>query len=178
MNFLPNDSPVIVIDKRDIVIDDTTGNTGVVKEKTYAEKAQEYITKGCPALAKIRNLDELTQAEKDELETMFKQRLGTEADYAAWSNGRPLLQYLRVQVGIADEAIATKFGSFLNEETLNEEQLAYMRQIIDYAKENGDIVTMDLQRVSPFCDVDIMALFGDKLGYIKTLINGLHKPIT
>ena len=82
-----------------------------------------------------------------------------------------------MQVGIADAAIQTKFGSFLNTDTLDDDQLAYMQQIIDYAKENGDIVFLDLQQVSPFCDIDIMALFGPKLSHIKTLINGLHRPI-
>ena len=139
--------------------------------------AQEYIEKGSPTLAKIRNLDDLTQTEKDELETVFKQQLGSEADYAAWSGSRALLPHLRVQVGIADEAIQTKFGSFLNSDTLDDDQLAYMQQIIDYAKENGDIAFLDLQQVSPFCDIDIMALFGPKLAHIKTLINGLHRPV-
>ena len=40
-----------------------------------------------------------------------------------------------------------------------------------------DIVFLDLQQVSPFCDIDIMALFGPKLAHIKTLINGLHRPV-
>ena len=177
MNFIPNDSPVIVITGRDHLIDTTPGGTHITREKSYAEKAQEYIEKGSPALAKIRNLDDLTQAEKDELETAFKQKMGTEAEYAAWAGNRPLLQHLRVQVGIADAAIQTKFGSFLNTDTLDDDQLAYMQQIIDYAKENGDIVFLDLQQVSPFCDIDIMALFGPKLSHIKTLINGLHRPV-
>lgn len=177
MKYIPDDRRYYVIDVKDFVIDATGGDTAAIAEKSYAEKAQEYIVKGSPALAKIRNLDELTQAEKDELETVFKQKLGTEADYAAWSGNRPLLQHLRVQVGIADAAIETKFGSFLNADTLDEDQLIYMQQIIDYAKENGDIVFLDLQQVSPFCDIDIMALFGPKLSHIKTLINGLHRPI-
>ena len=65
----------------------------------------------------------------------------------------------------------------MNEDVLSEQQLIYMKQIISYARENGDITFMDLQKVSPFCDTDIMALFGDKIVYIKTLINGLHKPV-
>ena len=93
------------------------------------------------------------------------------------SGNKELLVYLRVQVGISDEAIATKFGSFINENVLNSQQLTYINQIIDFAKENGDITFLDLQRVSPFCDIDIMSLFGDKIGYIKELINGLHHPV-
>lgn len=177
MKYIPDHQDYHVFDVKDFVIDAGENGGAVTKEKTYAEKAQEYIEAGSPALSKIRNLDELTQGEKDELEAAFKQQLGTEADYAAWSGNRPLLQYLRMQVGIADEAITTKFGAFLNEDTLDGDQLAYMWQIIDYAKENGDIAFLDLQQVSPFCDTDIMDLFGTKIGYIKTLINGIHRPI-
>ena len=176
MGLIPDDKKYVVIETKDFVIDKSS-DVEVSPQKTYAEKAKDYIVNGNPILAKIRNLDELTQEEKDELETVFKSKLGSPADYAAWAGNKPLLPFLRVQVGIADEAIRTKFGSFLNASTLDAQQLTYMNQIISYARENGDIVFLDLQKVSPFCDVDIMALFGTKISYIKTLINGLHKPV-
>lgn len=176
MQYIPDDVQYYVLDVKDFVIDAGPGGT-VAKEKTYAEKALAYIRKGSPALAKLRSLDELTEEEKAELETAFKSTLGTEADYAAWSGSRPLLPFLRVQVGIADEAIQTKFGSFLNPQAVNPQQLAYMEQIVSYTRENGDITFLDLQKVSPFCDVDIMSLFGPQIAQIKTLINGLHRPV-
>lgn len=177
MKYLPEKSTVYVIRTQDMIIDNADSGGSVSREKSYPEKAREYITAGSPALAKIRNLDDLTQAEKDELDRVFKSQLGNEADYAAWSENKPLLAFLRVQVGITDEAIQTKFGSFLNTNTLSTAQLQYMQQIISYTRENGDIVFLDLQRVSPFCDIDIMSLFGTNISYIKTLINGLHRPI-
>ena len=60
---------------------------------------------------------------------------------------------------------------------MNPQQLAYMEQIVSYTRENGDITFLDLQKVSPFCDVDIMSLFGPQIAQIKTLINGLHRPV-
>lgn len=176
MTYIPDDRKYYVINSKDFVID-TSEDGQVLKEKSYAEKVQEYIAKGNSSLAKIRNLDELTQNEKDELEADFKSRMGTEADYVAWSGNKPLLPFLRVQIGIADSAIQTKFGSFLNSDVLNERQLAYMNQIISYARENGDIGFLDLQNVSPFCDVDIVSLFGTNIKYIKELIGGIHKPV-
>ncbi len=176
MRYIPDDVRYYVIDAKDYVID-VTGGGGGIREQSYPERAQEYITRGNPILAKIRNLDELTQEEKDELTTVFTANLGTAADYAAWSGNKPLLPFLRVQVGIADEAVRTKFGSFLNETALNAQQLTYMNQIVSYARENGDVAFLDLQRVSPFCDVDVMALFGEKIAHIKTLVNGLHRPV-
>lgn len=177
MTYIPDRKQYYILDAKDFVIDATSDGGQVVKEKSYAEKAQEYIVKGSPALAKIRNLDELTQEEKDDLDSIFKSKLGSPADYAVWSGNKPLLPFLRLQVGIADEAIDTKFGTFLKSTVLNEAQMAYMNQILSYTKENGDITFLDLQKVSPFCDVDIVSLFGPKIAHIKSLINGLHKPV-
>ena len=176
MPYIPDNVEYYIINVKDIVID-PDDEKGFEREKTYEEKVREYIAKDSPALMKIRNLDELTQDEKNDLDDTFRSKLGTAADFAAWSGNKPLLPLLRVQVGIADEAIQTKFGSFLNTDTLNDQQMTYMNQVISYARENGDITFMDLQKVSPFSDIDVMALFGDKIGHIKTLINGLHKPV-
>lgn len=176
MSYIPDDVRYYVINTQDFVVECGEGGQ-VAKEKTYAEKAQEYVEKMTPTLAKIRNLDPLTEEEKTDLEDVFKVRLGSEADYAAWSGSKPLLPFLRAQVGIADEAVQTKFGTLLDPAGASPQQLAYMNQIIGYARENGDITFMDLQQVSPFCDVDIMELFGTKIADIKALVNGLHKPV-
>lgn len=177
MNYIPDNVNYYVINVKDFIIDADGSGSGFAQEKSYQEKVQEYLDAPNPILAKIRNLDELTDEEKSELDNTFKNKLGTEADYAAWSGNKPLLPFLRVQIGIADEAIETKFGSFLNPDTLNEQQLVYMNQIISYARENGDIAFLDLQSVSPFNDVDVVDLFGEKIAHIKTLVNGLHKPV-
>ena len=177
MAYIPDDKKYYIIDAKDFVIDSDGAGGSITKQKTYPEKAQEYITKGDPALAKIRNLDELTAEEKANLNDVFMNKLGSPADYAAWSNNAPLLPFLRLQVGISDYAIKTKFGSFLNADVLNSQQLTYMEQIISYARENGDITFMDLQKESPFSDIDVMALFGANIAHIKALINGLHKPV-
>ena len=177
MRYIPDKKEYHVINTSDFVIDDGVG-PGLAKKVTYEDRVRDYLlTSNNPALAKLRNLDELTQEEKDELSDQFTSKLGTPADYAKWAGNAALLPFLRIQVGIADEAVQTKFGSFLNSNNLDDEQLAYMQQIIDYCRTNGDITFMDLQRVSPFCDVDIMDLFGPKIVHIKALINGLHKPV-
>ena len=176
MAYIPDNKDYYIINVKDMVIDPGEA-PDVFKEKTYEEKIKEYIAKGSPALAKIRNLDELTKEEKEDLDATFKSKLGSPADFAAWSGNKPLLPLLRVQVGIADEAIQTKFGSFLNSDTLNTQQLTYMNQIISYVRENGDITALDLQKVSPFCDIDVISLFGANFVHLKALINGLHKPV-
>ena len=55
--------------------------------------------------------------------------------------------------------------------------MSYCQQIIDYARKNGDITMTVLLKESPFCDMDVTAIFGTSIVYIKQLINGLHKPV-
>ena len=125
----------------------------------------------------ILDMLDLDEEEKKELENIFTVRLGTQTECNAWTGGRALLPFLRLQVGISEEAIQTKFGSFLNPETLNPVQLSYCQQIIDYVRQNGYMATQALQAVSPFCDVNVLELFDDKFIYVKQLLNGLNKPV-
>lgn len=175
MRYLPNKKNYWIIDVPDILEGDDPDTPA---EKPYAQKAMDYIqSSSSPAFAKLRNLDVLTDDEKNDLNDVFCSQLGTTADFNTWSGGKPLLVQLRLMVGIAYEAVQTKFASILGDDSLNDMQKTYISQIIDYTKTNGDITFMDLQKVSPFCDYDVMELFGQQIVLIKNLVNGLHKPV-
>ena len=169
MTYLPNEKNYVVINVVDWVENNESAGPGPVS-KPYPQKAQEYLNiSKLPSLAKLRNLDPLTDEEKKELESIFTIKLGTPAEFSAWSGGMDLLPFLRLQLGIADEAIDTKFGSFLNNQTLNPTQMSYCQQIIDYARKNGDITMTVLLKESPFCDMDVTAIFGTSIVYICLL---------
>ena len=176
MSYLPDKQGYALIDVIDWVENEEKPDFDY--DKPYPQKAQEFLdSSNLPSLAKLRNLDPLTADEKSELKAIFTSQLGTEAEFNAWTGGMALLPFLRLQVGISDEAIQTKFGSFLNAQTLNPLQLNYCQQIVDYARKNGDISTKVLLKESPFCDMDVTQIFGANIGYIKQLIDGLHKPV-
>lgn len=176
MSYIPDKQGYTIINVVDWVEDKENSETG--DDKPYPQKAQEFLTSSnLPSLAKLRNLDPLTEDEKSELKAIFTSKLGTEAEFNAWAGSMALLPFLRLQVGISDEAIQTKFGSFLNAQTLNPMQLNYCQQIVDYARKNGDITLTVLLKESPFCDMDVTQIFGANIGYIKQLIDGLHKPV-
>ena len=176
MSYIPDKQGYSIINVVDWVEDKENSGTG--GDKPYPQKAQEFLSNSkLPSLAKLRNLDPLTEDEKNELKAIFTSKLGTEAEFNAWAGSMALLPFLRLQVGISDEAIQTKFGSFLNAQTLNPMQLNYCQQIVDYARKNGDITMTVLLKESPFCDMDVTQIFGANIGYIKQLINGLHKPV-
>ncbi len=176
MSYIPDKQGYTIINVVDWVEDKENSGTG--DDKPYPQKTQEFLTSSnLPSLAKLRNLDPLTEDEKSELKAIFTSKLGTEAEFNAWAGSMALLPFLRLQVGISGEAIQTKFGSFLNAQTLNPMQLNYCQQIVDYARKNGDITMTVLLKESPFCDMDVTQIFGANIGYIKQLINGLHKPV-
>lgn len=176
MAYLPNEKNYVIINVKDWVEDKEA--EAQPSDKPYPQKAQEFLnTSNLPSLAKLRNLDPLTEEEKKELQSIFTTKLGTPAEFTAWSGGAELLPFLRLQVGIADEAITTKFSSFFNPQTLTPVQMSYCQQIVDYARKNGDITMTVLLKESPFCDVDVTQIFGTNIVYIRQLINGLHKPV-
>lgn len=178
MQYIPDDRRYYVIDIADELVNGDGDGGGLDRQKPYPQKAQEYLVQsGDPLLMKLRNLDMLEDSEKEALDQVFTVQLGTQADYAAWSNNAPLLPFLRKQVGIADEAIETKFGSFLNEQTLTSMQLDLMRQIVTYARTNGDVTFQDLLKTSPFSDIDFAGTFGPNIKYVQQLVNGLHRPV-
>ena len=176
MQYLPNVKRYFIIDIPDKI--DTDTDTPSDTQKPYSEKAMEFVAgSNHLTLAKIRNLDGLTDEEKAELNQIFCEQLGTEAECKTWTNGMELLPFLRLQVGIAEEAIQTKLGAILNAEGLDEVQRGFMQQMVEYAQQNGDITSKVLMQESPFCDYDVGDLFGAQMALVKKLIDGIHKPV-
>lgn len=182
MQYIPDRKEYFIIDLPDRLIEEGTAG-GKVEMKSYADKAMSYINEsGDPSLAKLSALDKLSAEEAQDLWDVFTYRLGTPADFSSWSGfgeKKTFLPFLRRIVGISDDAIVTKFGSFYNETALSPVQYAYMEQIVDYAKENGDITALDLQN-SPFDKTPIIEVFpeAEQIDKVKQLITGLHSPVS
>ncbi|WP_232385549.1 MULTISPECIES: type I restriction endonuclease subunit R [Enorma] len=176
MQYIPDRQEYYVVDLPDVLIkgEEVYGLQG----KTYADRYEEYLRDDDNiALSKLRSLEPLTEDEKKELKDTFTKRLGSEAEYAAWSNNAPLFAFLRKKTGISDEAIKAKLGHILNAPELNDEQRAFMRQVVDYACANGDVEARTLLNESPFNNYDLNALFGDRFPMLKELLDSLHKPV-
>ncbi len=185
MKYIPDERKFYIVDLPDQLID-AGEQTGMQRSKSYVEKANEYLQdESNVVLAKLRSLEPLTADEKDQLKQAFTTTLGTNADFATWSGfawGEHIeaLAFLRKQVGIADESVEQKLGHILNDPELNDQQKAYMQQMVAYAQTNGDIVAKTLRNESPFKDAgSIGELFGaEKAPNAKTIIETLHKPIS
>lgn len=179
MSFLPDRKDFLITSFEDKVLDQDGEHSSLgKKEPSYMEKVSRYLEDATkPTLAKIRNLDELTKAEQEELRKLFTVTYGTDADFKNLSGGMELLPYIRKQIGIAEEAIEAKLGSILHSPKLNEIQLSILEQILDYCKINGDIDFKKLGNVSPFSNIDFTNVFKANILDLKKFVTMLHKPV-
>ena len=85
--------------------------------------------------------------------------------------------FIRSIVGVEQTAVNEKFGAFLGDNVLNLQQQEFVKAILDYVRENGDIVTEDLIEKSPFANYDILSLFGNNITIVTRIVNQIHNSI-
>ena len=179
MAYLPDDEKYYVIDLPDKLIDGSELG-GLGGSSSYEDRVSEYLADGNNViLEKLRTLEPLTAEEQEELRRAFTEKMGSPADYVSWSGDSEFsLPFIRKQVGIAEEAIQAKVGSIVNDPSLTPQQKAYYEQMVLYARANGDIDAMTLQKRSPFKDMNLVKLFGPEgMKRLKSVLDALHGPI-
>ena len=112
-----------------------------------------------------------------ELERILWEELGTKEDYEEVSDTDNLAAFVRSIVGLNQDAINEKFGAYLTGNNFNSMQQEYIKTIIDYVRENGDITSQDLLEKSPFDDYDLIGMFGEDISTIVSIVNILHDSI-
>ena len=130
-----------------------------------------------PVLRKIQHMEQINASDFKELEHILWDELGTKEDYEKSTNIDNLAVFVRSLIGLSQDAINEKFGDFLNGNTLNAQQQEFVKAIINYVRENGDIRREDLIEKSPFDNYDILTLFGENITTVLTIVNVLHDSV-
>ena len=113
-------------------------------------------------------------AKRAELENILWNVLGTKEQYEAERYKGALPGFVRSLVDIDEDAVQEKFGEFLSGGTLNQDQQEFVRTIIDYLRENGEVTTDDLTNDEPFVNYDIGSLFEDRIVQLHEIIDRLN----
>lgn len=166
-------------DFKDDLIDQGNKDVNIQDFKTYEEKVIDYILRnsGNETIIKIKMLDKLESKDLKELERILWEELGTEEDYFGVTKEENLAVFIRSIVGIEQSAINEKFSEFLNTNILNAKQQEFVKSIISFVQQNGDITNKDLVETSPFNEIDVVELFSDKVSLLLRVINYLHDSI-
>ena len=175
MKYLPAKGDPVIIDVED-EIQDKDNPDYFIDIRTYKEKVIDYILEHHEneTIQKIKNIEPIDASDLKELERILWEELGTKDDYHKATDIPNLAAFIRSIVGVDQTAINEKFGAFLNDNVMNSQQQEFVKAIIDYVRENGDIEVDDLIERSPFDNYDILTLFGPNIQYVRDLVEQIH----
>ena len=169
----------------DVNIDDTVEPSGydggdtIIDIRTYREKVLDYLIEHSDneVIHKIQRLEPITNEDLKALEKILWEEVGTKEEYEQTTDIDNLAVFVRSLIGLSQEAVNEKFGEYLNGNILNAQQQEFIRAIINYVRENGDISREDLIEKSPFDNYDILTLFGDNITSVLTIVGILHDSV-
>lgn len=147
--------------------------------RTYREKVIDYLIEhsDSPVIQKIHNLEPITNDDLNELERILWHELGTKDDYSETTDIGNLAAFVRSLIGLSQEAVNEKFGEYLSGNILNSQQQEFVRTIINYVRENGDVELADMVNSEPFNNYDLNEMFGVNLQAIVQIVSVLHNSV-
>ncbi len=105
-----------------------------LKVNRYIEKNRDHI-----AIHKLRNNFLLTALDYESLERIFTGELGTADDYKREFQDTPFGLLVRRIAKLEYDAASAAFSEFINDQSLSQVQIAFVKKVIDYIVQNGYI---------------------------------------
>lgn len=117
----------------------------------YRLKVNRYIeeNKNNEVIYKLRNNMPLSEKDYKELEMIFTVQLGSKDDYEREFGETAFGILVRKIAKLEHEAVMKTFSNFINEQSLNSQQIAFVNKVIEYISENGYIENQNLTK-APF----------------------------
>ena len=113
-----------------------------------------------------------------ELEEVLYKNLGTKEDYEKEYGKVPLGELVRSIVGLDMNAAKEAFSEYLNDVNLDDRQIYFLNQIIEYIVHNGMMKDLSVLQESPFTDRgSVVEIFTDLSLWqgIRNVIDSINK---
>ena len=122
--------------------------------KNYKMKAEFYVRQhqDNAVIAKLKTNQPLTGSDVKALEEILWGELGTKQDYENEYGSKPLGEFVREIVGLDMNAAKEAFAEFLNDTSLDSNQIYFVNQIVEYIVHNGLMKDMSVLQDAPFTD--------------------------
>ncbi len=141
-------------------IDDVVTNEGemqgITPSVTYKQKVFDFLeeNKDLPILTKIKNIEPLTPSDISALEKVLWQELGSKEDYDKYTSGKScgpnVAIFIRSIIGVDIRKALERFSELISVAELNYEQEEFLKSILTYVCENGDITKEIVVNEDPF----------------------------
>ena len=147
--------------------------------KNYKAKAEYYIRKHQDNLviAKLKKNQPLTGVDIELLEQILWNEIGTKQDYENEYGEKPLGEFVREIVGLDMNAAKEAFSAYLSSTDLDNRQIYFVNQIVEYIVHNGIMKDLSVLQESPFTDRGSIAeIFTDLSVWmgIRQVIDGIN----
>ena len=122
--------------------------------KNYKMKAEFYIRQNQDnaVIAKLKSNQPLTSADVEVLEGILWSEVGTKQDYENAYGSKPLGEFVREIVGLDMNAAKEAFAQYLNDASLDSNQIYFVNQIVEYIVHNGLMKDLSVLQDAPFTD--------------------------
>jgi len=147
--------------------------------KNYKMKAEFYIRQNQDneVIAKLKTNQPLTSADIKVLENILWNEVGTKQDYENEFGGKPLGEFVREIVGLDMNAAKEAFAAYLNDTSLDNNQIYFVNQIVEYIVHNGLMKDLSVLQDAPFTDNgSVVEVFTDITVWlgIKKIIDNIN----
>ena len=149
----------------------------------YRERVNRYIMEhrnDTLAIHKLTQNIPLSRGDYTELEHIFTCELGSKEDYAREFRDTPFGLLVRKVAKLDHDAAMQAFSKFINDESLNAKQIAFVQKVIRYIEQNGYVESKAVLMKPPF-DQPILftRLFDGKTGSeLMDTINSVKENAT
>jgi len=118
----------------------------------YRAKVNRYIHENGNSLAihKLTHNIPLTALDYGELERALTEELGSREDYAREFGETPFGLLVRSIAKLDHEAAMEAFSAFINDQSLNQQQIAFVHKVIHHIEQNGYMESAADLRKPPF----------------------------
>ena len=147
--------------------------------RNYKAKAEFYIRQhqNEDVIAKLKSNVPLSGEDIQALERILWSEIGSRNDYEAEYGDKPLGEFVREIVGLDMAAAKSAFAKYLNDVSLDANQIYFVNQIVEYIVRNGVMKDMSVLQEAPFTDrgsiVDVFTDISVWLG-IRSIIEQIN----
>ena len=155
----------------------------VTLKATYHDRVIDYLAKHTDneVLRKIQNFEQLTTDDVNELQRIFWEELGTRTEFDEATNGKKynhnVAAFIRVIQGVDRQKALALYTRFIKDGNLTGEQEQYLKEILNYLSENGDLKMSDFMEY-PLNRNRWRDVFGEYFVGLKDFVNELHNVIS
>lgn len=173
-----------VLDIKDIIEEKEPVDVKPLKV-SYKQRVAEFLAQNAdlPVFVKIKNIEQLNQEDIQELERILWTELGTEEEYMDYLKNskmtfsKNVAAFVRSQIGIDRRVALEKLSQFFSDNNFTSLQEEYLKTIITYVSDHGDISPETLVNESPFDEFEWIDVFGTDFVKVRNYVQQLHNSI-